>query len=40
LLLSQAAARLTRSLGGPTELLDRVAAPVEGTVRSQRRAKK
>jgi DNA-binding IclR family transcriptional regulator len=40
LLLSQAAARLTRSLGGPTELLDRVAPPIEETARSQRRARK
>ncbi|MDI4231842.1 MULTISPECIES: IclR family transcriptional regulator [unclassified Bradyrhizobium] len=39
-LLSQAAARLTRSLGGPTELLDRVAPPLEGTARSPRRARK
>jgi DNA-binding IclR family transcriptional regulator len=40
LLLSQAAARLTRSLGGPTELLDRIAPPPEGTARSPRRARK
>jgi DNA-binding IclR family transcriptional regulator len=39
-LLSQAAARLTRSLGGPTELLDRVAPPLEGTARLPRRARK
>jgi DNA-binding IclR family transcriptional regulator len=39
-LLSQAAARLTRSLGGPTELLDRVAPPLEGTARPPRQARK
>ncbi|RZN35009.1 IclR family transcriptional regulator [Bradyrhizobium sp. Leo121] len=39
-LLSQAAARLTHSLGGPTELLDRATPPLEGTARTQRRARK
>lgn len=42
-LLSKAAARLTRSLGGPTELLDRIAPSPEGRdapERAPRRAKK
>ncbi|MCA1452663.1 IclR family transcriptional regulator [Bradyrhizobium sp. BRP22] len=39
-LLSQAASRLTRSLGGPTELLDHAAAPLDGTARPPRRARK